>query len=100
MYGSVQFHNLMFKDVKNMAELSDPKFFDAVLKVFFILIGPVIWLIRLEGRMNTQEKLFQQYVEHEKEKCDKIEKSIDDLFDITRRIETATAKIEGRVNNG
>jgi hypothetical protein len=58
----------------------------------------VIWFVRLEGKVRANKELFLQFQEHSKEKDEKIEHSIDKLFDIVRKVEKIANNLEGRLN--
>ena len=79
---------------------------DTLWTCFFSLIGgvalyaivAVIWFVRLEGKVKSNEKVFNMYVENSIKRDDKIEQSIDNLFSITRKIEEMVNRLTGRID--
>jgi len=69
----------------------------------------VIWYMKLNGKVEANymslcdkikgvEKVVELYIAAAKERDERIEKDMDNLFDLTRKIENIVARIEGREN--
>lgn len=58
--------------------------------VFLSFAGGIIWLIRLEGRVNQQEKLFDVYTAQQ----ESVQESLNKINDSITEIKVSIAKLE------
>lgn len=61
-------------------------------------VGAVICFVRLEGKVKMNEGMFKQFQDNSKAKDEKIDASIDKLFDLVRKVEKIANNIDGRLS--
>jgi hypothetical protein len=72
--------------------------FSLIGAIALYAIIAVIWFIRLEGKVKTNEQLFKQFQDHSKRKDDKIENSINQLYDLVRKVDSIANNLKGRMH--
>lgn len=80
---------------------------EAIWDTFWYMIGgsilygifAVIWYIRLEGKVRTNEKVFEMFMKNSEKKDEEVDKAIQNLYDLTRRVENVANRLLGRSNS-
>ena len=68
-----------------------------ILSLAVPVIGGVIWLIRLEGKVKMNEKLFCMYKKIASEHEKKLDNSLNELYILIGEIQKSVSRIEGRI---
>ena len=71
-----------------------------LLPIFYVatpIVGGVIWLIRLEAKVKTNEKLFSEFKEYEKDREEKLDNSLSKIYSMIGDVQQSVSRIEGRM---
>ena len=60
-----------------------------------LVISAIIWFVRLEGKVKSNEKVFDLFMQNSKEKDEKIESSINKIYDLIRKVEKVVNQMQG-----
>ena len=59
------------------------------------IVSSIIWNVRLAGKVNMNCKVFNLFKENSEKRDEKIDKAIDELFNILRDVQAVVNKIDG-----
>lgn len=62
-------------------------------------VSIIVWLVRLEGKVKTLEKVFNLYRETGLKTEETIDKAIQQLFDLVREVKSIVDEIKGELKN-